>query len=423
MKMNALLLAALVGATACGSNSPNGSAPPDGAEEIRSTNARLSVASVPTGHVDILARSQAAFGFDLYGEAPKDGNFIYSPISLSVALGMTYAGARGTTRDEMRAVFGADLTDEQFHAAFNALDQALESRGENASDVSGSPFALNVVNQIWGQIGETFEAPFLNTLAENYGAGLFALDFAANADPSRITINDWVAAQTNDKIVDLLQPGTITADTRLVLTNAIYFNASWNEPFAPSRTADADFTRLDSSTVSVPFMNHSFETMCGGTSGVQLVELPYDGGEVSMVVAVPDDFASFEASLSTDLVDLASSMTSCLVTLSLPKFEARASFSAKDALESLGMPTAFSGDADFTGIRASGGLAISDVVHQAFIRVDEEGTEAAAATAVIIRETSAPTPVVLSANKPFFFFIRDNATNAVLFAGRVVDPS
>lgn len=422
MKLNALLLAALVGASACGS-SPAGSTPPEGAEEIRSANARLSVASVPSGHVDILARSQAEFGFDLYGEAEKDGNFIYSPISLSVALGMTYAGARGTTRDEMRAVFGADLTDEQFHAAFNALDQALESRGENASDVSGNPFALNVVNQIWGQTGETFEAPFLNTLAENYGAGLYALDFAANADPSRITINDWVAAQTNDKIVDLLQPGTITADTRLVLTNAIYFNASWDEPFDPANTANADFTRLDSSTVNVPFMNHSFRTTCGGTSGVQLVELPYDGGEVSMIVAVPDDFASFESSLSAGIVDVASSMTDCYATLSLPKFEARASFSAKEALESLGMPTAFSGDADFTGIRASGGLAISDVVHQAFIRVDEQGTEAAAATAVVIGETSAPTPVVLSANKPFFFFIRDNATNAVLFAGRVVDPS
>ncbi len=397
---------------------------PDGAEVVRSTHARLSTAGVSTADLETLAHDNAAFGAALYRHSDRGtGNFIYSPVSVSVALAMTYAGAATETASQMATAMHFTLPASRLHPAFNALDSALNSRGEGAHDVSGNAFQLNVINQLWGQRGFAIEAPFLDTLAEHYGTGLLALDFVGATEPSRMAINTWVEDQTNHRIVDLLPQGSITPDTRLVLTNAVYFNASWNAPFDPVATANESFTTLSGSTVTAPFMHNVLDANYVASDSVQIVELPYDGEEVSMLIVMPEDFNSFEATIDADVLAVAASATLHRVTLSLPKFEARSAFSVRSALETLGMPIAFTEQADFSGIDGAHDLSISDVVHQAFIRVDEHGTEAAAATAVIVGVTSVPQPVTLVVDRPFFFVIRDNATDSIIFAGRVIDPT
>jgi len=246
-------------------------------------------------------------------------------------------------------------------------------------------------------------------------------------EEARVTINEWVSEQTEGRIKDLIPPGAIDALTRLVLTNAIYFNAAWSRPFEEERTEDAPFYRLDGSQVTVPMMRQveSFGYATG--EGYQAVELPYDGHELSMVILVPKEgeFETFEAALDVQRLEaILQDLRYTQVALSMPKFEIESSFSLVDALAAMGMPVAFSDEADFSGMTGSRDLTISDVVHKAFVSVDEAGTEAAAATAVIMKLTSAPMePVEMRIDRPFLFAIRDLQTGALLFVGRVVDPS
>lgn len=353
----------------------------------------------------------------------QPGNLFMSPHSISTALAMTYAGAKGTTATQMADALSFTLPDATLHAAFNKLDLELASRADAASGDT-IPFRLTTANAIFGQQDKTFLSPFLDTLARNYGAGLRVLDFIADPEGARITINDWVEDKTNDRIQDLLPPGTITSMTRLVLANAIYFSAAWDQPFPPSETANRPFTLADGTTVSVPTLHHVHDRGYGEGDGYRAAELPYDGGQLSMVVVVPDDLAAFEASLDAQrLGAIFDSISTHLLDLTLPKFRFEAPLGLREVLVELGMVDAFSPSAaDFSGIDGTRDLFITDVLHEGFVSVDEKGTEAAAATAVIIGTTGLPELATLVVDKPFLFFIRDRPTGAILFVGRVVDP-
>jgi serpin B len=283
------------------------------------------------------------------------------------------------------------------------------------------------VNALWGQIGYGFEAPFLDTLAENYGAGMHIVDFQNDPAGSADIINAWVKTSTEEKIPELVPAEAITADTVLILTNAIYFNAAWKEPFEVADTSEGPFQKLDGSSVTVPMMSGLRETSYGAGAGFEAVKLPYDGDELSMLIILPEagKLADFEASLDAAKLDtVLGSMSEHLVDIKMPKFKIEYELGLKKTLEAMGMSIAFqSGPADFTGINAEGRPFIQDVLHKAFVGVNEAGTEAAAATAVIVGDESAPLPASITLDRPFLFVIRDNPTGSLLFVGRVADPS
>ncbi len=264
-------------------------------------------------------------------------------------------------------------------------------------------------------------------LAENYGAGLRLLDFANEPEEARVTINDWVSEETEGKIEDLIAQGAIDPLTRLVLTNAIYFNAAWAQPFQEGATRDGSFTLLSGDRVTVPMMHQTESFGYAQGDGYQAVELPYDGREMSMVIVLPErgEFDAFEHSLDAGrMKDVIEGLARQEVSLTMPRFEFDSEFSLSRVLADLGMPAAFSGEADFSGMTGGKDLFISDVLHKAFVSVDEVGTEAAAATAVVMKALAVPDePVTVTLDHPFLFLIRDIETGAILFVGRVLDPS
>jgi serpin B len=312
------------------------------------------------------------------------------------------------------------------HPVFNNLDIELASRGEGAKGKDEEGFRLNIVNALWGQKDFTFLPEFLDVLGENYGAGMRILDFIQETEESRVTINDWVSDQTEGRIKDLIPQGAITAITRLVLTNAIYFNAAWQYPFDEDATADGPFYLLDGGTVTVPMMSQTESFGYAEGEAYQAVEIPYDGQELSMVILLPGDgqFETFENSMNYQMVKgIISELERQEVSLTMPKFEFESEFSLKQVLAVMGMPVAFTANADFSGITGSRDLLISEVIHKAFVSVDEAGTEAAAATAVIMELTAAPgMPVDVTLERPFIFLIRDIETGSILFTGRVANP-
>jgi serpin B len=383
---------------------------------------------VGQGTVYELAEGNSAFALDLYQLLKgQEGNLFYSPYSISAALAMTYAGAEGETEEQMAETLHFTLPQDLLHPAYKLLDQILASRGQGAEGRDSEGFRLNIANALWGQEGAQFLASFLNVLAENYGAGLQFVDFAGDPEGARQVINDWVSDETEERIEELIPPDVLDAAIELVLTNAVYFNAAWAEPFEPDVTQDGAFYLLDGGEVVVPMMRQTASFAFASGEGYQAIELPYDGYELSMIILLPDEggFAAFENSLNAGqleatLEDLAYQQ----VALTMPRFEFESAFSLKDALAALGMPLAFSGDADFSGMTGSRDLFISEVLHKAYVGVDEEGTEAAAATAVTVAKSAAPSePVEFTIDRPFLFLIRDVETGTVLFLGRVLDPS
>jgi serpin B len=380
---------------------------------------------VPEADARELALGNTAFALELYrriGAAP--GNLFCSPYSVSSALAMTYAGARGETAEQMARALRFTLPQARLHPAFNALDLALARRGEGAEGRDGKGFRLHMANAIWGQVGSAFVPSFLDVLAESYGAGLHVVDFVQAPDEARGIINGWVAERTEDRIKDILPEGALGSSTRLVLTNAIYFNAAWQFPFEEEETTPGSFTLADGSAVSVPMMTNHAQVRYGEGDGYEALELPYDGGELSMVLVLPSELGGFEAGLDPERLDgVLASLGSRSVTMALPRFKIASTLDLAPPLEDLGMPAAFSDHADFSGMSVQGGLFITDVLHEAFVSVNEAGTEAAAATAVVIGETSAPEPAAIRFDRPFLFVIRDRATGAILFVGRVADPS
>jgi serpin B len=375
-----------------------------------------------------LVQGNSTFAFDLYQAlSVENGNLFYSPYSISMALAMTYAGALGETEQQTANTLHFILSQNRLHPAFNWLDIELGSRGEGAKGKDGDSFRLNIVNAIWGQKDYEFLSEFLDILAENYGAGLRPLDFIEAPEQSRITINDWVSEQTEGRIEDLIPQGLIHSLTRLVLTNAIYFNAAWQYPFEESMTKDGSFYLLDGSTVTVPMMTQTESFGYAEGEGYQAVELPYDGRELSMVILLPrkDNFEQFEESLGYQFVDsLLEVLEYRRVSLKMPKFEFESEFGLSNTLAVMGMPIAFSASADFSGMTGNRELFIQEVVHKAFVSVDEAGTEAAAATAVIMPASMPPgEPIEFNVNRPFIFLIRDIETGTLLFVGRVLNPS
>ncbi len=391
--------------------------------EIKSDLARNTAPDVSAAELDELVAGNTAFALDLYGQVRDEpGNLFMSPYSVSMALAMTYAGAEGDTATQMADALHFTLPADRTHAAFDALDLALASRGQTArSDTI--PFRLTTANAMWSQEGTQFETPFLDTLAVNYGAGMHVVDFMADPDGSRQTINQWVADRTNDRIKDLLPQGSVDELTRLVLTNAIYFSGAWQYPFDAGNTADRPF-QTPTGTVQVPSLHRSAELRYKAGEGYQVAELPYDGGELGMTLIVPDgDFSSFESSLTpAALADVVTGLQAYDLDLTMPKFEFDTPLSLADALQALGMTDAFSDAADFSGMDGARDLQITGVLHKGFVSVDEDGTEAAAATGVVVGPTAAPEPATLVVDRPFLFLIEDFQTRTILFLGRVVDP-
>jgi len=393
---------------------------PAQAQIARSSLDRETTPAVPPADLSELVAGNSAFAFDLYHALREQpGNLFYSPYSISAALAMTYAGARGETERQMADTLHYTLPQDRLHPAFNALDLALTGADD---------FTLHIANAIWGQAGHQFLAAFLDTLAQNYGAGLRLLDFVKEPEPSRRVINDWVSEQTEQRIQDLIPGGAITPDTRLVLANAIYFKADWLHTFDPERTHDGPFYTLDGGQVTVPLMalGEPASLAYAQGPGYQAVELPYTGNKMAMLILLPDagQFEAFEAALTTQRVaEILDGLERQQVALTMPRFSFESSFGLAQTLAAMGMPAAFS-DADFAGMDGGHDLFISDVFHKAFVAVDEAGTEAAAATAVVMKVTAAPVDnVQLTADRPFLFLIRDTETDAILFVGRVVDPS
>jgi serpin B len=400
---------------------------PVSGDVLQSDKERITSPDATSNEQALLVEGNSAFAFELYQALKgKEGNLFYSPYSISLALAMTYAGARGQTAQQMADTLQFMLEQDRLHPAFNWLDAELASRGEGAQGKDGEGFRLNVVNAIWGQKDYEFLPSFLDVLAENYGAGLRILDFINEAEKSRLTINEWVSDQTEGRIEDLIPQGAIDALTRLVLTNAIYFNAAWEYPFDENITADGPFYLLNGGQVTVPMMKQTESFGYTKKEGYQAVELPYDGDELSMVILLPSsgNFEAFEEGLQAQQVnDIINGLQLTEVALTMPKFEFDSEFRLKDTLAEMGMPIAFSGAADFSGMTGSPELCISEVVHKAFVSVDEAGTEAAAATAVIMRLTAVPEPPVpVTIDRPFIFLIRDIETGAILFVGRVLNP-
>jgi serpin B len=394
--------------------------------EVRSEKTRVAVPLATDSELTDLVRGNNDFAFGLYQKLREEesGNLFYSPYSISLALAMTYAGARGETERQMSNALHFTLSQDKLHPAFNALDLQLASRGEGSSSQDGKGFRLNIANAIWGQRGYDFLQNFLDKLAENYGAGMRIANFIEAPENSRVTINDWVAQQTEEKIKDLIPSGAINPLTRLVLTNAIYFNAAWLHPFDVRATAEGDFHLLTGSSIKVPTMRQTESFGYAKNTGYQAVELLYEGSEISMVILLPDKgtFDSFENTLNAELISqISKDLRRQRIELTMPSFEFEAQFKLGAMLQNMGMSDAFDPQlADFSGMDGTKGLSISDAFHKAFVLVNENGTEAAAATGVVIGVTSLPPRVAV--DRPFIFLIRDIATDTTLFVGRVMDP-
>lgn len=400
---------------------------PEAVQIAQSDEQRQEEPGVSEEAVAALVEGNTAFAFELYQVLRgEEGNLFYSPYSISAALAMAYAGAREETAEEMQTVLHFPPPAEQFHPAFNALDLNLTARGQD--EQGDMTFELAIANSLWGQHDRPFQQEFLDTLAQNYGAGLRLVNFRENPEGTRLAINQWVSGQTNQKIENVIPPGGVDTLTRLVLANAIYFKANWKYSFEEDATTEESFHLLDGSTTMVDMMRQTEDFRYGAGEGYQAVALPY-GYNMEMVVIVPDEgtFTEFESTLSGERSqDIMQNFSMQKVHLAMPKFTFEIGTSLKTALRSLGMEQAFTADANFSGMDGTRELLISDVFHKAFIAVDEEGTEAAAATTVTMGLTSAEPVqeiVELTIDRPFIFAIHDSETGSMLFVGRVLNPS
>ena len=371
------------------------------------------------------AQGSTAFALDLYGRLRSGReNLFLSPLSISTALSMTYAGARGETAREMASVLRLPEDQDAAHEQVGEILQQLEAVGK------AKGCRLDVANALWGQQDASFLPEFLSLIKDKYGGGMERVDFS-KAEEARRTINAWVEKKTEGKIKDLIPPGMLRIETGLVLTNAVYFKADWAMPFDKKRTTDAPFIMPGDRKVNVPMMRRTAELRYMESKDLQALELPYAGDTLSMVILLPgkaDGLNALENSLTPgDLDGWLKSLDERLVDVWLPRFTTTMWFELSEVLKEMGMPSAFSlGSADFSGMTGARGLFIGNVVHKAFVDVNEEGTEAAAATAVHMPTAAppgpSPRPVVFKADHPFFFLIRDVKTGSILFMGRVVNP-
>jgi serpin B len=422
--------------------------------EDKASVARLPASQVPASSLAAAVTANNGFAVDLYGQivgSDGKGNVLTSPVSASLALAMTYAGAQGSTATQMAKALHASGSPQALFAGQDALSQALAGRAAAALSAdrqlaqaddqpapSASDYQLQVVNSVWGQSGLPWATPFLDVLAKDYGTGVYQLDFSAAPDQARQTINAWVSNATADKINDLLPMGAIDPTTEMVLVNAIHLKLPWASSaiFPASATEPADFTTGAGASVSTPFMNQTGNFQYEDDGKAQTLALPLSGGQLQVVITLPHgDLATYEAGLTAGSSALAVPSGNTLVQLSLPKFSFTSpTFSLSTALKAMGMPNAFvQGTANFQGLTSdpadAQGIFISDVLQKTMIAVQETGVEAAAATAVILDGSSSasssipPPPVPMNVDRPFLISIVDQPTGAVLFLGHVTDPT
>ena len=399
------------------------------AKIAQSSFSRDTSPSVPLEDLHTLVRGNNAFALDLYQSmSEQDGNVFFSPYSISLALAMAYAGARGETESQMANVLHFDLPQEHLHPAFNRLALRLDENKAIAGE--NQELQLTVANSLWAQNSYPFQQDFLDTIAINYGSGVRLVDFINNFDPLRLEINTWVREQTKGKVNGLLPEGALDPSTRMVLVNAIYFKAYWLNDFTqPLHTWDEPFYLLDGSTIDVPMMHNGlWDFSYTKGTGWQAIELPYVGFTTSMIIIVPDhgNFELFEKEFDLATYEnILRVMSPNDVYLGLPKFSFGQNFGIVKQLSELGLKDAFDPSrANFSGMTETGKLAIGNILHEAHIVVDEEGTEAVAATGIdFIEESGEPElDIELIIDRPFIFIIRDTVNSQILFIGRVLNP-
>jgi serpin B len=368
-----------------------------------------------------VVKGNNAFAFDLYASVgAADGNVFLSPFSVAAALAMTYAGARGETAVQMEKTLHFNLAPVHLNHGFASLLKRFNTTDKD--------YQLAVANALWGQQGMEFYPEFTESANNYYDAGFNQVDYMTNTEAARQTINDWVATKTNQKIIELIKPGILTNLTRLVLTNTIYFKGGWESQFDPGQTEEAPFTVSNEIKSNVPLMRQSAYFQYAQTDQLQIVELPYRGDAIVMDILLPafeSDLTELESDLQLpQFQSLLAQLAMREVQVWLPRFKIAKAIRLNDQLQSLGMTDAFdAAKADFSGM-APFSLYITHVLHNAFVEVTETGSEAAAATGVIMGEnaTQSGKPVVFRADHPFFFVIRDRHFGSILFMGRVVDP-
>ncbi|MFQ5966676.1 MAG: serpin family protein [Acidimicrobiia bacterium] len=387
---------------------------------------RITSTDVTDVELSDLVAGNTDFALELYGAVRDELNVFLSPYSAAEALTMTYAGAHGETASEMREILQLGLTDDRVHPGRNELNLRLGDPGPELPPGDWDPFVFRSVNSLWGQHGYDFVPAFLELLALHYDAGMNLVNFAGDPEGARLAINESVSIDTEGRIEDLIPQGLISTLTRLVLVNAVYFKASWLSPFDGGNTFDGQFTTRDSRTVSVPMMKQNARVDYAQGAGYQAVRLRY-AGPASMLVILPEDFEGFDLG-SELLAEVRGSLLVHDVDLEMPRFSFRSSLAMKEILTGLGMEASFApppglGTADFTGITPPPPeLYIQDVVHEAFVAVDEEGTEAAAATGVVMGLTAAFPQAALTLDRPFIFLIQHDGTGELLFVGHVGEP-
>ncbi len=378
---------------------------------------------VDTNQTKALIKNNNDFAFDMFRELQKDQNenIFFSPYSISQALVMTYAGAKESTKTQMASALHFDANDSILHNAFNALDLHLNHSDEN--------YTLSVANAIWPQKDFTFLESYLDNIKVNYGAKVRLMDYVNDTEGSRKIINDWVEEKTHDRIKDLIPEGSISANTRLVLTNAIYFKGKWQKTFDKELTKDETFTLEDNSTIQTPLMNQIDNFPYIENENFQAIELPYKQNRSSMLIILPTKgkFQEVLADINTTFDITSTNLEYKRVNLKMPKFEFTTGlYNLSRAFMQLGMSDAFDPNlADFSNMTGDKSLVISKILHKAFIKVDEKETQAAAATGVIAEITSAPIieePVDMFVNRPFILFIKDQTNNQILFMGIIKNP-
>jgi len=391
---------------------------PPGDEGPREPVSPVTAAEVPAVQKH-LARANNSFGVALYQQLCTDKkNLFLAPYSVSSALAMTWAGARNKTASEMADVLRFDPDTFNAHEGFAGLNTDLEALEH---------VTMNVANSLWPAEQFELNPDYLELMKTMYGVEITALDYAGKPETSRKRINTWVETETREKIKDLITPGALNPMTVLVLVNAIYFKGDWMAQFDPERTTEADFTCADDTTRTVSMMRQKKEFRYTEIEDLKILEMPYAGDRLAMTLILPQDMNSFKAVETAITPEKLNrwfqQMRTVEVDVSLPKF--KMIWGAEDitsALKAMGMTRAFSGEADFSGMAKGGGINIDMVLHKTYIEVNEEGSEAAGATAVIIRKTAVQKPITFTADHPFIFMIRDTHSGAILFMGRLMAP-
>jgi serpin B len=375
--------------------------------------------------VNQVVAGNTEFALDLYARLRTgDGNVFFSPYSISAALAMTYAGARDETATQMASTLHFDLPPDKLHPAFSELKTNLDAIQEKGK------VRLAVANSLWPQVGFDFRQDYLALCEQYYGSAIVPVDFSRHTEAARTKINDWVSERTDGKIDELIGPGRLDELSRIVLVNAIYFKGDWRTKFDASRTQDQPFHISSGTPVTARLMEQTADFSYAEFPDLQVLEMPYAGGDISMVVLLPHDvdgLTNLEAQLTPEnLNSWINGLGTEKVHVFFPGFTFRSQFLLADTLSAMGMPDAFDATADFSGMDGRKDLYISSVIHEAYVKVDEKGTEAAAATAVVMTELVMAEPLripTFRADHPFLFLIRDNETGSILFLGRVMNPT